>query len=69
MLERREVPPAIIVIVEARQPVVPALHDVLRDTCKIGAGKSGHAGMFVPQLLRRHRQLPTDRVGIRSRLA
>ena len=42
----------VAVIKNARHPVVAALHDILRHTCKIGTRKSGHAPSF-PSIDRR----------------
>lgn len=41
--QERQVAAPVAVIQEAGQPVVPALHDVLRDSGQVDAGKAGHA--------------------------
>ncbi|WP_298579081.1 hypothetical protein [uncultured Luteimonas sp.] len=40
--KKREVAQAVAVVQEAWQPVVAALHDVLRNTGQVQTGKAGH---------------------------
>jgi hypothetical protein len=48
----------VTVIQETRQPVVAALHDVLRNPRKIETRKSGHATSIPMLRSRRHRRTP-----------
>ncbi|WP_355582736.1 hypothetical protein [Xanthomonas cannabis] len=42
LMQQVQIAQSIAIIQKAGQPVVPALHDVLRDAGKVDAWKSGH---------------------------
>jgi hypothetical protein len=46
LAQKGQVAPAVIVIEEAGQAVVPALDDVLRDVRKVESGQPGHVAML-----------------------
>jgi hypothetical protein len=43
LMQQVQVAQSVAIIQKARQAVVPALHDVLRDAGKVDARKSGHS--------------------------
>jgi hypothetical protein len=52
-----DVQEAILIIEEAGQAVVAALHDVLRNAGQVESGKSGHAGIPAGLAVSRHRTI------------